>query len=894
MDSRDDRVARICREWEDSWQRGDNRTPEDLCRDDPDLVEAVRSAIREMTLVKPPSLDASSITQTLTGTNPSEPPVTIVPASPVPTEPTGPSRPLPAAAQPVIQPTHVPYALPAIPVAQSAAMAQLQGLPEYQVNGILGRGGMGIVYHAVDTQLQRDVALKMMLPRLAADPQAKARFLREARSQAKVEHDHVAAIFRVSEHNGVPFLTMPLLKGQTLAAALHQDSRPTVREWVRIGREIAEGLAAAHERGLVHRDVKPGNIWLEGARRKVKILDFGLARAASEGPELPVSGGGPAVDSTEQLSVAGVVVGTPAYMAPEQAWGRPADSRADLFSLGIVLYQMATGRLPFNGPDGPTILRQVTTLEPIPPRDLVPDLAGPLDDLIVRLLAKAPEGRPASAAAVADELRQVELSLNATLAVQVIDPAAYPPAGGPDPWSDINDPVVEAPASSIHTPAVSKETRSRRVLLFWGVFGLVVLLCGGTLASVLYLSASPRGTITVHSEDPAIQVVIKKDGQIVRDRTTDREFVLPPGEYVMEIAEGRPGMKVRPDRVSLKDGTRESVTVTVAVDRPKPRPKPQPFSPPLKNTLGGPLGHMGAVFNVAFSESGQTLMSSGGDGVRIWDAGTAQVRQAIRMNVVLDTGYASTLSPDGRFALWAPLPTNTPKGLPSPIVTWSTADGAPRGSLEGHTRALYQIAFAPDGNTLVSASLDGTVRIWDFQNRRQIASFIPPNSGFIRAVDCSSRGVVAVGSGAGNGATTSLYDLTGAPIRTFYQQSGPLCFSRDGCLLAGTAWRAGVVTVWDAATGDELDSWTAHPGTQANGVVFSADGRVLVSSGADGTLKFWEVPGHKELGSIRGHDGPAYALALSPDGNTLASTGPDDHLIKLWDVSGLGKLVGSR
>jgi serine/threonine protein kinase len=202
---------------------------------------------------------------------------------------------------------------------------------------------MGAVFLAEDPELRRRLALKVMLPRFAADPVARVRFLREARAQAAVEHDHIVTIFQVGEANGIPYLTMPLLKGQTRSAALKTNPRPPVAEVLRVGREIAEGLAASHEAGLVHRDVKPSNVWLEGKRRRVKILDFGLARPSGPSDATDPEGG--------PLTASGAVVGTPAYMSPEQGRGKQVDHRTDLFSLGVVLYQMATGTLPFRGAD---------------------------------------------------------------------------------------------------------------------------------------------------------------------------------------------------------------------------------------------------------------------------------------------------------------------------------------------------------------------------------------------------------------------------------------------------------------------------------------------------------------------------------------------------------------
>ena len=174
-----------------------------------------------------------------------------------------------------------------------------------------------------------------MLPVLAASASARERFLREARSAAAVEHDHIVAIYQVGEDRGVPYLAMPLLKGEPLDARLQRDKRLPPAEVLRVARETASGLEAARQRGMIHRDIKPANLWLEEGSGRVKILDFGLARTAADAGHL-----------TQQ----GAIVGTPAYMAPEQAGGK-TDHRADLFSLGCVMYRMATGELPFKGAD---------------------------------------------------------------------------------------------------------------------------------------------------------------------------------------------------------------------------------------------------------------------------------------------------------------------------------------------------------------------------------------------------------------------------------------------------------------------------------------------------------------------------------------------------------------
>jgi formylglycine-generating enzyme required for sulfatase activity len=279
-------------------------------------------------------------------------------------------------------------------LAPSRAPDELGRLGPFRVLQVLGVGGMGVVYKAEDPQLKRPVALKAMLPSLGASEEARKRFLREAQAAAAIVHDHIVPILQVGEDCGTPFMAMQFLEGEPLDERVKREPRLTVAEAVRIGREVAEGLAAAHEKGLVHRDIKPANIWLEGKKGRVKILDFGLARAAA-GDDL-------------HLTKSGTIIGTPAYMAPEQGRSNKVDCRCDLFSLGAVLYRVLTGELPFKGHDTMSVLMALAADTPVPLRQLNADVPEPLSALVMRLLAKEPQQRPVSAQLVADALEEIE------------------------------------------------------------------------------------------------------------------------------------------------------------------------------------------------------------------------------------------------------------------------------------------------------------------------------------------------------------------------------------------------------------------------------------------------------------------------------------------------------
>ncbi|MGH7226156.1 MAG: serine/threonine-protein kinase, partial [Gemmataceae bacterium] len=264
----------------------------------------------------------------------------------------------------------------------------------YRVLKILGAGGMGMVYHAEDVHLQRPIALKVMKPEVAKNPMARERFVREARAAAKLKSDHVVNIYQVGEERQVVFLAMEFLEGMSLDDWLKKGRKPSLAQAARMGRQIALGLADAHGCGLIHRDIKPGNIWLDSRHQgRAKLLDFGLARGDHE---------------EHQLTQSGAIVGTPAYMAPEQARGANVDYRADLFSLGVVLYRLTTGRLPFRGDNTMALLAALALDTPTPPRQLNADIPPRMAALIERLLAKDREQRPKTAKTVADELAAIE------------------------------------------------------------------------------------------------------------------------------------------------------------------------------------------------------------------------------------------------------------------------------------------------------------------------------------------------------------------------------------------------------------------------------------------------------------------------------------------------------
>jgi eukaryotic-like serine/threonine-protein kinase len=258
----------------------------------------------------------------------------------------------------------------------------------YEVCGVIGRGGMGVVLKGWDRSLDRFVAIKVLSPTFAHQPAARLRFAREAKAAAAVVHDNVTPIYGVDHCNDLPYLVMPYIKGESLQKRIDRESPLSVEAMLEISVQIARGLQAAHDQGVIHRDIKPANILLPQSVSRVLITDFGLARAAN--------------DAT--LTHSGIIAGTPAYMSPEQAIGNSVDSSSDLFSLGSVMYAMACGDPPFRAESSYGVLRRIID-EPHPPLQLLrPDLPHWFYSIVDRLLAKKASQRFASAAELANHL----------------------------------------------------------------------------------------------------------------------------------------------------------------------------------------------------------------------------------------------------------------------------------------------------------------------------------------------------------------------------------------------------------------------------------------------------------------------------------------------------------
>ena len=411
-------------------------------------------------------------------------------------------------------------------------LAELQPgvrLRQYRLIRELGSGGMGVVYEAEDEWLSRRVALKVLRTDLPAEQVARERFLREARAMAAVQHENVCTIFQVDEADGRPFMAMQLLVGETLETRLERERRLTTPEAARIGREIAAGLAAAHAKGLVHRDVKPANVWLEEGTGRVKLLDFGLAMARDN----------------PHLTHSGYVIGTPAFMSPEQARGEPLDGRSDLFSLGIVLYLATTGERPFDGATAMAVMRNLELHFPGRVNVKRVDVPPAFSNLIMELLAKERKDRPPSAELVATRLGRPEMTRPSHL--PVAPPTA--PVG----------PRVPAVARSSGWEMPPREHPPGTMLL-----RLVFFVAVASVLGVLYwyFYASNYGTLVIEPKVYDIEIIVQQKGQVKQRITKDTKgwkLELRPGFYELALVKPDSGYRLTQTNVTIGRGVETKI-----------------------------------------------------------------------------------------------------------------------------------------------------------------------------------------------------------------------------------------------------------------------------------------------------------------------------------------------
>lgn len=402
----------------------------------------------------------------------------------------------------------------------------LGSLGPYRIVKQLGKGGMGAVFLALDPRLNRKLAMKVMQPKYAKNQESKSRFINEAQAAALISHDHIVTIYEANEYDGIPYIAMQYLKGYPLDQYLRTKGTPGLTQSLRIIRETASGLAAAHANGLIHRDVKPANLWLEAPEGRVKILDFGLAKN---------------IGKDAKLTHSGAMLGTPGYVSPEQARGLPVNHATDIFSLGVVFYRLCTGKMPFNGSNVMAILMALATEEPPPVQELAPELPSDVAALIHKMLAKEPKDRPSSAAEVVWEIRSIQDKLKGNAGpksetgMKVQTQYVYVPvstSSGNNPFAELaSDSYTDNPLNQDEEVAAGKSP--------WRTTAIVTASCLGTLLAVVLAA---NWIISIANREPEVQEekfkVVQKDEEKIlspAEREAEKSKLRQAVEYAMSV-----------------------------------------------------------------------------------------------------------------------------------------------------------------------------------------------------------------------------------------------------------------------------------------------------------------------------------------------------------------------
>ena len=675
--------------------------------------------------------------------------------------------------------------------------------PDYDIQKELGRGGMAIVYKAVQESLGRDVALKVLPQGMTHDRKMLERFHREARSAAQLNHPHIVTIFDEGELNGVHYMAMEYLEGRNLHTIVQEQGPVSPEQGVTLLAPVAEALGYAHQEGTVHRDVKSSNVMVTDIGRPV-LMDFGIAYAGSDA----------------RLTQTGTVLGTPEYMSPEQARGNEVDARGDLYSLGVVLYEALTGELPHTGGHPMSVVYKVLHESYTPPRQYNEDVPEWLEQIIAKLLKKDPDERYQTGQAAAEALRSKDPG----------EPVEVPSASSRDDAAGADGSVAVDPGDGGQSSGDPAKTQVYRP--------------GEN--DVEEPEASPVSETAPAADDAPVQE------PAAQNAPSEDRAAPDPSPVEDATADGE-----APDTIST-DGSgdnpqRQQLHIVRTLEGNADWVNAVSFSPDGQYALSGGPDHSIRLWevvtgkeiqtfqglteqpiSVSLSPDGDRLVSETSNGVvRLWDVDSGEALRTLedRSEAVL----GATFSPDGRHVL-------SGGGASGTLHLWDTETGDLIRRFDNNDEAIFSVAFSPDGQYVLSGSgQSGTLKLWDTSTGAVVRTLDQGDwdSTYVFSVAFSPSGQYAL-SGSDD-MTARLWEVeSGRLLRTFEGHSGlviAVAFSPDGqYILSGSSDMT--VQLWkvdDGTLGYVFDG----DAEGVNAIAFSPDGRYVLSGSKDEDVKLW-------------------------------------------------------
>ncbi|WP_166831547.1 serine/threonine-protein kinase [Thalassoroseus pseudoceratinae] len=733
-------------------------------------------------------------------------------------------------------------------------LLQSECFGDYEVLEELGRGGMGVVYKAKQLNAGgRLVALKVIrADRFGAqdDPgrkEAVERFRVEANAAARLHHDNLVTVYDVGEVEGQPYYAMRHVEGRSLKSLVQSGPEESQRA-AAIIRDVATGVHAAHQHGVLHRDLKPDNVLIEDETGRALVADFGLAKLAEE----------------RGVTLTGVGIGTPQYMSPEQAEDAAGVTVAsDVYSLGATLYHLLAGQPPFTG-ELFEVLRKVKEETPSPPSQVHSngdtEQSKDLDTICLKCLQKEPNQRYPSTAALADDLQRFL-------------------EGRP-----------------IQARPVSKFERARR----WCRRNPGIATLTSVLTLVL-LALAIGGPITA-----AYQAKLKQDESKARENEAAQRR-RASGAEILAYFDALQGEIQRKQAVRLAEAERQEreraernlyySKIYLATAHLESNRHGQaavalnsiPFDQRdfeahylSRQAEGTPLtlsGHTSAV-SVGFSPGGHRVVSCQYNAVKVWDVDTGTEILTLRGHTQQITSVE--FSPDGRRIVSSSRDIYRVDHV-GEIKVWDAATGTEILALGGHSKPVTSVRFSPDGRRIVSGSEDSTVKVWDAATGTETFT-LHGHVHFVNSVGFSPNGRRIVSGSEDN--TVKIWDAdTGTETLTLHGHAKPVTsvvFSPDGRWIVSGS-EDNIVKIWDADTGTETLTLHGHA-KPVTSVGFSPDGRRIVSGSEDNTVKVWDADTGNEDHTLRGHNDHVTSVGFSPDGRRIVSGG-DDNTVKVWDAA---------